>query len=183
MLLVFRVTVLSTCVNDHSPGRRLDFERINNERGNNQIGNRIIKQTHWNPDYHGPFFPLLPLSSAFPPHLPITHSLLFLSLSDNQGDTQGLQTPLPLSLHPLVSLVNGCQSELGPHADWQQVSSCSGNNYDWAVVKMDSRVDSPHCAALLLANGVLPWEAIIARCQLTARFYCQCDQPSSSGFL
>lgn len=49
--------------------------------------------------------------------------------------------------------------------------------------EMDSRVDSPHCALLLPADGVLPWEAIIARCQLTARFYCQCDQPSSSGFL
>ncbi|KAK5860932.1 hypothetical protein PBY51_022372 [Eleginops maclovinus] len=93
------------------------------------------------------------------------------------------QSPLPLSLLPLVSLVNGCQSELGPHADWQQVSSCSGNNYYRAVVKMDSRDDSPHCAALHRADGVLPWEAIIARCQLTARFFCQRDQPSSSGFL
>lgn len=48
---------------------------------------------------------------------------------------------------------------------------------------MDSRAASSFCAPLPLAAGVLPWEAIIARCQLTAPFYCQCDQPSSSGFL
>lgn len=129
---------------------------------------------------------LLPLSVCTFSPLPSSLSLLHLqSLSDNPGDTQGLPNipPLSPSLHPLASLVNGCQSELGPHADWQQVSSCSRNNYDWAAVKMDSCADSPHCTPLLPADGVLPWEAIIARCQLTARFYCQWDQPSSSGFL
>lgn len=121
-----------------------------------------------NPDYHQALSPPSSLRCCSP-HLPVMPSLLhFSSLSDNR-DTQGLpKSPPPLSLPPRVSLVNGCQSELGPHADWQQVSSCSWNNYDWAAVKMDSRVGSPHCAPLLPADGVLPWEAIIARCQLTA---------------
>ncbi|CAB1448016.1 unnamed protein product [Pleuronectes platessa] len=48
---------------------------------------------------------------------------------------------------------------------------------------MDSRVDAPQRAPPLPADGVLPWEAIIARWQLTARFHCQRDRPSSSGFL
>lgn len=178
VLLAFRVTALLTCVNDHSLGRR-----INNERGNNQIGNRIIKLTHWNPDYHGLIFSLLlllcPLFFPLPSHHPLSPPLLIF-----EWQSRWYSRPSkPLSLPPLVSLVNGCQSELGPHADWQQVSSCSGNNYDRAAVEMDSRVDSPHCAALLRADGVLPWEAIIAGCQLTARFFCQRDQPSSSGFL
>lgn len=146
------------------------------------------KDKHSNHNYHR----LSPPPPASPPlrfhFLSLTSNLSLLhlqSLNDNPGDTQGLPNipPFSPSLHPLASLVNGCQSELGPHADWQQVSSCSRNNYDWAAVKMDSCVDSPHCTPLLPADGVLPWEAIIARCQLTARFYCQWDQPSSSGFL
>lgn len=76
--------------------------------------------------------------------------------------------PTLLSPHPVASLVNGCQSELGPHTDWQKVSSCARNNYDRGAAKVDLCVDSQHCAPLLSADGVLPWEAIIARCQLTA---------------
>lgn len=128
------------------------------------------------------FPPVLP-SVTFPFTFPPPPPRFFSSLSDNRDDTQGLPNPSsPLHTSPGLS------------GQWVSIRAWPSRRLATSILmlakqlgpgcgEMDSRVDSPHCALLLLADGVLPWEAIIARCQLTARFYCQCDQPSSSGFL
>lgn len=110
-------------------------------------------------------------------------TLFFVSLSDNRGDTQGL--PNPSSSLPTSPGLSGQWVSIRAWPSRRLATSMLtlAKQLGQGCGEMDSRVDSPHCALLLPADGVLPWEAIIARCQLTARFYCQCDQPSSSGFL
>lgn len=168
VLLVFNITALLTAVNDHSAGTRFDFGGINNGRGNYQRRNRIMKES--SSSFFLIFCLSLPISSSPPLSLSLSSRL---QIFEWQSWWYSRPSKPPLSQHPPVSAVNGCQSDLGPHADWQQVSSRSRNNYDRAALEMDSRGDSPHRAPPLSADGVLPWEAIIAGCQLTARFYCQ----------
>lgn len=176
VLLVFRVRALLTRVNDHSPGRRLDylyFERINNERGNYHNRNRVIKVTHSNHDYHG-------LSRTFPsPFLPSTSNLWVTIMVI----LKAFQNPLPLFPRipwPLWSMgVNQslALTQIGNKYPRADETIMTGLRWKWIPTLI------PHIALLFSRSTGSCHGKQLSLDASWQRFYCQCDQPSSSGFL
>lgn len=176
--LVFRVSALLTCVNDHSAGRRLDYsscDGINNERGHYLNRDGIIKVARSFLRLSGTPLPLSPS------HQTPTLLLHLESLSDNRGDTQGLSnqkkkkknvSSLSFPLHhpsrlagQWVSIRAWPSCRLATSILALAKTIMTGLQRKWIPASAPLR-----CAPLPPADGVLPWEAIIAGCQLTAPF-------------
>lgn len=175
--LVFRVSVLLTCVNDHSAGRRLDYsscDGINNERGHYLNRDGIIKVGRSFLRLSGTPLPLSPS------HQTPTLLLHLESLSDNCGEALGLSKPkkkkeknASLLSFPLTPRLAGQWVSIRAWPSCRLATSIlalaktimTGLQRKWIPVSAPLR-----CAPLPLADGVLPWEAIIAGCQLTAPF-------------
>lgn len=147
--LVFRVSVLLTCVNDHSAGRRLDYsscDGINNERGHYLNRDGIIKVARSFLRLSGTPLPLSPS------HQTPTLLLHLESLSDNCGEALGLSKPkkkrkerlpalIPPHLPPRWSM--GVNQSLALLQIGNEHPRARKNNYDRAAAKMDSCVGSP----------------------------------------
>lgn len=92
------------------------------------------------------------------------------------------QSSLPFPLNFVPRLSSNCFIETTPLPSLWSV----GVNQNSALTKIASQshnyynrteiwilTSTPHHPSFMGASGVLPWEAIIARCQLTARLHCQ----------
>lgn len=179
--LVFRVSALLTCVNDHSAGRRLDYSScggINNERGHYLNRDGIIKVARSFLRLSGTPLPLSPS------HRTPTLLLHLESLSDNRSDTQGLSKRIKKRKETPPRSCSPCISPPTPRlaGQWVSIRAWPSRRLATSILALAKTImtglqrkwipaSAPlRCAPLPPADGVLPWEAIIAGCQLTAPF-------------